>query len=72
MHLWWQVLKQKSEDDVYGFGLNHMVVIEDKDKFFRDSGDFVEQDCQSRFDWRLLRGLEDSQHAFAKSRHHGL
>ncbi len=34
----------------------------------RDGGDFIEQGCQNRFDWRWLRGLEHSQHPFSNIR----
>ena len=39
-----------------------MVIVQDEDEMVRDGGDFIEQGCQNRFDWRRLRGLEHSQH----------
>ena len=62
MHLGRQVLEQKGEGFVNRFGINHMVVVQDEDEIVRDGGDFIEQGCQNRFDWRWLRGLEHSQH----------
>ena len=60
VHLWRQVLEQKGEGIVNRFGINHMVVVQDKDEMVRDGGDFIEQGCQNRFGWRLLWGLERS------------
>ena len=62
VHLGRQVLEQKGEDLVNRFGINHMVVIQDKDEIVRDGGDFIEQGCQNRFGRRWLRGLEHTQH----------
>ena len=42
-----------------------MVVVQYEDEMVRDGGDFIEQGCQNRFDWRWLRGLERSQHSCA-------
>ena len=58
VHLWRQVLEQKGEGFVNRFGIDHMIVVQDKDEIVRDGGDFIEQGCQNRFDWRWLRGLE--------------
>ena len=65
MHLWRQVLEQKGEGVVYWFGINNVIVIKDEDEIVRDGGDFIDQGCQNRFDWRWLRGLERSQHPCA-------
>ena len=72
VHLWRQVLEQKGEGIVNRFGINHMVVVQDKDEMVRDGGDFIEQGCQNRFDWRWLRGLENSQHPFSNIRRNRL
>ena len=66
------MLEQKGEDVVNRFGINHMVVVQDKDEMIRDGGDFIEQGCQNRFDWRWLRGLENSQHPFSNIRRNRL
>ena len=60
-----RVLEQKGEGLVNRFGINHMVVVQDKDEIVRDGGDFIEQGRQNRFGWRWLRGLENTQHPFA-------
>ena len=65
VHLWRQMLEQKGEGLVNRFGINHVIVIQDEDEMVRDGGDFIEQGCQNRFDWRWLRGLEHSQHPFS-------
>ena len=72
VHLWRQVLEQKGEGFVNRFGINHMVVVQDEDEIVRDGGDFIEQGCQNRFDWRWLRGLEHTQHPFSNIRRNRL
>ena len=53
VHLWRQVLKQKGERIVYWFGINNVIVVKDKDEALPgDGGDFIDQGCQNRFDWR--------------------
>ena len=68
VHLWRQVFEQKGEGFVNRFGINQMVVVQDKDEIVREGGDFIEQGCQNRFGWRRLRGLEHSQHPFSNIR----
>jgi hypothetical protein len=46
------MLEQKGESFVNRFGINHMVVVQDKDEIIRDSGDFIEQGYQNRFGGR--------------------
>jgi hypothetical protein len=53
------MLEQKGDDIVNRFGINRVVVIKDKNEIVRDSGDFVKQGYQNRFDWRWLRRLEN-------------
>src|SRR5450756_2378694 len=72
VHRWWQVLEEKGEGIVNRFGINRMVVIKDEDEIVRDSGDFIEQGCQNRFDGWRLRGLEHTQHPFSNIRHNRL
>ena len=48
VHLWRQVLEQKGEGFVNRFGINHMIVVQDKDEIVRGGGDFIEQGCQNR------------------------
>ena len=62
VHLGRQMLEQKGEGFVNRFGINDVVVVKDEDEIVRDGGDFIEQGCQNRFDWRWLRGLENTQH----------
>ena len=53
MHLGWQVLDHEGEGTVNRFGINSVVVVEDKDEIIRDVGDLVEQGRQDRFGRRL-------------------
>jgi len=55
VHLQRLVLEQKGEGMVNGFGINHVVVVKDEDEILRDGGDFIEQGCQNRSNWRGLR-----------------
>ena len=57
VHLWRQVLEQKGEGIVNRFGINHMVVVQDKDEIVRDGGDFIEQGCQNRLRWAVAEGI---------------
>src|SRR5437868_9450743 len=41
--LWRQVLEQKGEGGVNGFGIDNMEVVDDKDEIIRGGGDFIEQ-----------------------------
>ena len=43
VHLGRRVLDQKSEGIVNRFGINHVIVIEDKDEIVRDGGNFIDQ-----------------------------
>ena len=45
-----QILEEESEGCVNRFGLDRVVVIEDKDKIARDGGNIIEQRCQNQFD----------------------
>ena len=45
VHLRGQVLDQKGESIVNGFGINHMVIIKDEDEIVRDGCDFIKQHC---------------------------
>ncbi|MEO8315808.1 MAG: hypothetical protein ABI645_13570 [Pseudomonadota bacterium] len=57
------MIEQKGENLVNRFGINHMVVVKDKDEWIWNSGDAIEQDGQNRCGRRWLRGLE--HHPFA-------
>ena len=63
VHLGWQVLDQEGKDTVNRFCINSVVVVEDKDEIVRDSGDFIDQSRQNRFDGWRLGGLERPQHS---------
>ena len=41
------MLEQKGKNIVDRFGIDHMVVVQDKDKMVREGGDLVEQDRQN-------------------------
>ena len=66
VQLGWQVFKQKGEGMVNPFGINHVVIVEDKDERVRNGGDVIEQGGHNRFGWRWLRGLEQTHHPCAK------
>ena len=53
-----QMLEQKGEGVVDGFGVDEVVVIEHQDEAVRDGGDLIEQGRQNRLDGGRLRGLE--------------
>ena len=48
-----------------GLGFDQVVVIEDEDNPFGESGNFVEQRSQDSLSWRLLRGLKRTQCSFS-------
>ncbi len=72
MHLRRHVLEQKADCIVDRLGIYGMVVVNDKNEFIGDGGDFVEQRCQDQFGGRRLRGLKYGQHTRANVWHHCL
>jgi len=63
MQLRRQMVEQKGEGVVDGFGLYHVVVIEDEGKRVWDGCNLIGQGCQNRFNRRWLRRLERTQYA---------
>ena len=62
VHRWRQVREQEGEGVVDRFGIDHMVVVEDKDEIVRQGGDLVEQGGQDRCGRQRRRGVEHSHH----------
>jgi hypothetical protein len=46
-HLRWQVLEEEGERIVNGFGIDDVVIVDDKDEIARQRSDLIEQRCQS-------------------------
>src|SRR5438876_11205009 len=68
VHVWWQMIEQKGEGMVNRFGINHVVVVKDKDEMVFYGGQVIEQGRQNRRGWRWLGGLEHTQHPFSNRR----
>ncbi len=62
------MIQQKGEGKVNRLRLNHMVIIQDKDKMTRKFCDFVEQRGQYRFGRRWLGRLQPRQKPFTNAR----
>src|SRR4051794_859939 len=66
------MLEQKGQGSVKWFGLNHVVIVKNKDETVWDAGDVIEQGSQERFGRRRLRGLEHTRHPCANRRRNRL
>ena len=57
VHLWWQVINQKGKCFFNRFGIDLMVIVQDKDEIVRDSCNLIEQVCKQSFSGRRLMGI---------------
>src|SRR4051794_4691106 len=58
------MLEQESDGSVNRFGVDNVVVVDNKDEILAGGSDFIEQSYENGFRWRWLRGLEYTQQRF--------
>ena len=67
VHLRRQVLEQKGEGLVNRFGINHMVIVQDKNEIIRDGNDFIQQSRQNRLRLAVAGGIGEHPSPFPQS-----